>query len=253
MMLNDIFARARERMGGKAERELLYRYPDSRLWTAYIAELVPLLCRKCDFGPLATSADLSFEAGTSVATLKAGDLDLLGVYLVGSDGSLTEIAIESRASIAAKNRDLTETGTPRSCYLTGDGKGTMELGLWPTPDTTVTVKVVGQGMAFSELVFDELTGKWMDTGTPPAEAFTAAGVFVKRYASYLPDLFLPAAADFLALSIANSMEEYIARPALLQRYELKWRESLLQCAGNWHMTLPNIVLEQRGHVRRVHH
>jgi len=252
MMLNDVFARARERVGGKDEGELLYRFPDLRLWQSYTAELVPLLARKCDFGSLSTVTDLSFPAGTAVENLGAGDLELLGVYLVGPDGNLAELVPESREDIAAKHRDLTENGTPVACYLTGDGKGAMQLGLWPAPDVAVTVRLKGKGLAFAEFVYDEAVNVWKDTGTPPAAAFTAAGVLVKRYASYLPSVFLTAAADFLALAMVDAMEEYIERPTIIQRYEAKWRFSLLQCAGNWHMTLPSIVLEQKGHARRVY-
>jgi hypothetical protein len=253
MMLNDIFERARERVGGRDEAELIYRFPDLRLWKAYTAELMPLLARKCDFGSLSTTTDLTFPAGTAVQNLGRGDLELLGVYLVQADGTLTELTPESRSDLAAKHQDLTASGSPEACYLTGDGKGTMQLGLWPVPDVAVTVRLKGKGLAFSEFVYDESTGAWKDTATPPATAFTSAGLLAKRYASYLPDLFLPAAADYLAMAMVESMEEYIERPAILQRYEAKWAASLMKCAGDWHMTLPNIVLEQKGHVRRVHY
>lgn len=252
MILNDVFATARERIGGQGEGEMIYRFPDSRLWMFYEREFKPLLARKIKWADCGFAVDLAVPAGTSTVNLYPSDVSLTGVGVVNADGSTSALDMTTVEHIERAGHLLSETGTPQHAFLAANGAASY-LGLWPVPSAGLTLRIEGKGLPTSELVYNEVAARWE---TPlGAVAFSGAGpslnMFASRLTAVIPAPFYVSCADFLAWKMEETKEENIQRPVVPQQAQARFARSFLADSAAFNMQLGGVTISSQGLVRRI--
>lgn len=250
MILNDIFSAARERVGGKDEGEMQYRFPDSRLWVFYEQEYKTLLGRKVKMAECSFTTDQSLAIGVSKLKLGAADLRLTAVHSVATDGvTTTPLEVVSLESLQRDGYLPTETGTPEKAYIFSLGAD-VYLGVYPVPDAVCTLRISGVGTPTSEFVWATGTSRWETSGG--VAAFNAStNMLSARTTSVLPSQFATSCAAFLAFKMKESMEEYVDRPQVLQMADASFLRQFIMDCGAFNMTISGGRLQARGITRRV--
>lgn len=251
MILNDIFNAARERIGGKDEGEMQYRFPDSRLWVFYEQEYKPLLGRKVKMAECSFTTDQTLAIGTAKLKMGAADLRLTSVHRVETDGVTTvPLEVVSLESIQRDGNLPSVTGTPEKAYVFSLGAD-VYLGVYPVPDAVCTLRISGVGTPTSEFVYDSIADNRWETAGGVAAFNASTNMLTSRTTSVLPSQFFTSCAAFLAWKMKEIMEEYVGRPRVVEMAELSFQRQFLMDCGAFNMAVSGGRLQSRGITRRV--